>query len=835
MTKGPVTQIIVHYLRYDRHYTGWSLWLWLEDSEGIACPFTDQDEDGMIATASLELPERYKDDAPATIGMIVRYDDGTNPWADREFGDRYITLEEQEGGIEVWILQGRAELFTRRLSARWMDFHLIRVDRGVPLPREEHLSWSLQHEDGRQLALTSIEALDTDDHGFASAFHCLLQDDLELDAAYTILHRNREERTIVRHDRLFETPSFHQLYTYTGTDLGATYTSHETRFRLWAPTAAQVELVIYESGQPHSPYHVYPMNKAEQGTWVATLLGDGDERIYTYRVLVLGEWREAVDPYARAVTVGGERGVVLDPTRSHPEGWATSEHPRPKQPYATDAIIYELHVRDLSVHPASGVQHKGLFLGLTEQDTASPAGLSTGLTYVKELGVTHIQLLPIFDYQTVDERNPAASYNWGYDPKNYNAPEGSYATNPYDPACRIRELKAAILAMHREGLGVIMDVVYNHMYKVETSWLELLVPGYYYRTVADGRLADGTGVGNDTASERPMMRKLILDSVTYWAREYQLDGFRFDLMGIHDLETMRQVRSLLDEIDPSLILIGEGWDLATPLQSEQRAVQAQAAELARIGHFNDAMRDGLRGSVFEPSEPGFLAGNFARTRQVQAAIAGGIPYSEGLALFAAEPEHCVNYAEAHDNHTLWDKLALCAPHADEPTRIRMQRMAAAIVLSAQGIAFLHAGQEFLRTKQGEENSYRSPDEINWLDWTRRDDHEATVQYVRGWVRLRREHPALRLPRADLIRRHLRFLDAPAGMIAYTLEDHAGGDPWRTLLILHHAHPKEQLISLPARGPWHVVCDGERSGTSVLYTVHDEQISVSPLTSMVLYR
>lgn len=601
---------------------------------------------------------------------------------------------------------------------------------------------------------------------------------------------------------------FDELYVYDGDDLGAVYAPEETRFRLWAPTASEAFVVLYET-EDGMPMKELPMKRDVQGTWTLTVAEDCGGLFYTYRVKVGEQWNEAVDPYAKAVGVNGTKTAILDLRSTNPEGWENDQKPPLASP--TDAVIYELHVRDLSIHPQSGIREKGKFLGLTEEGTRGPNGIPTGLDHITGLGVTHVQLLPIYDYsqESVDEsRLDEPHYNWGYDPQNYNVPEGSYSTDPHNPAARILELKHLIQKLHARGLRVIMDVVYNHVYDGYLIHFTKLVPGYYLRYKADRTFSDGTFCGNECASERPMMRKYIIESILHWVREYHIDGFRFDLMGMIDIETMNEIRRRLDEIDPTILTIGEGWMMETVLPKELRANQDNAEKLPGIGMFNDGMRDAVKGDIFIFDRKGFISGGDGYEDGVKRGVAGGINYGGQLRQFAVEPVQSVNYVECHDNHTLWDKIELSTPGASDEERRAMHRLASAIVLTSQGIPFLHAGQEFMRTKGGVENSYKSPIEVNWLDWERCAAHQDDVSYMRSLIALRKAHPAFRLKTADEIRAHLRFEAAPPHAVAFTLRDHAGGDPDRHLYVLYNANPGALSLELPALGPWEVRFGGE---------------------------
>ncbi|AIQ44731.1 pullulanase [Paenibacillus sp. FSL R7-0273] len=600
---------------------------------------------------------------------------------------------------------------------------------------------------------------------------------------------------------------FDQLFSYDGDDLGLSYTPQSSSFCLWAPTAFEAEVVLYHSWEDAAGEHL-PMTREVRGTWRLKISGDLEGKFYTYRVRVGEQWNEAADPYARAVGVNGDRSAILDMSKTNPERW-TDEKPLLADP--VDAVIYELHLRDLSVHPDSGIVHKSQYLGLTEDGTRGPEGIATGLDHIAGLGVTHVQLLPFYDYATesVDETKlDQPHYNWGYDPKNFNAPEGSYATNPYAPAVRIRELKTMIQALHDRGLRVIMDVVYNHVYDGFRVNFTKLVPGYYLRYKQDGSLSNGSGCGNDVASERLMVSRFIVESVLYWAEEYHIDGFRFDLMGLLDIETMQEIRRRLDQLDPSIMTIGEGWIMDTELAPGKLADQSNAASLPGIGHFNDGFRDAVKGNIFRYGERGFISGKHGLEQEVKTGITGGIVHEQASGQFADEPRQCVNFVECHDNHTLWDKIVLSTPGERDTDRAAMHRLASAMVLTSQGIPFLHAGQEFMRTKDGVENSYKSPVEVNWMDWERCAAHAGDVDYMKRLIALRRAHPAFRLRTAEEIRTQLMFEQSPAGAVAYTLRDHAGGDAAEHLYVLYNANPAGTTLKLPALGEWGILFGGE---------------------------
>lgn len=576
----------------------------------------------------------------------------------------------------------------------------------------------------------------------------------------------RDKETIDKEMFLFvRSNDFDNYFSYDG-ELGALYEKEGTLLRVWTPTAKSVEVWIYADDSFKGPSTKIQMVQKPKGIFEAYLPGDQHGTIYVYKILFLNN-RESisVDPYARATTVNGMKSVIADLNRTNPDGWGER---LPAFGLPEEAIIYELHIRDFSISETSGIVNKGKFLGLTEKNTQNASGRKTGLDYLIDLGITHIQILPMFDYATVDEANlTEPQYNWGYDPLNYNVPEGSYSTDPFDPFNRIFELKQMIRTLHDNGLRVIMDVVYNHVYDPKDQALERTVPGYFYRYNADGSLANGTGVGNDTASERHMMRKYIIDSVKYWAKEYHLDGFRFDLMGIHDSVTMNAIREALDKIDPSIIIIGEGWEMSTPLPEDLKASQRNAQAMPRIAHFNDSIRIALKGSDFgDEKDRGFISGKNYLEDLLLRNIKGAMHLSSHSSY--VDPEQVIQYVEAHDNLTLYDKLLRSNPDDSEEVRIKRHTLATSIVLLSQGVPFIHGGQEFLRTKAGVANSYQSPDEINQFEWERVTTYQESVAYVKGLIALRKSEYLFRLHTIEEIEAHFTILSENFNIVAFSL-------------------------------------------------------------------
>lgn len=634
---------------------------------------------------------------------------------------------------------------------------------------------------------------------------------------------------------------------YTGNDLGMTYTPQRTVFKLWAPSATAVRLRLYASDQSTAPEQTVLLKKGASGVWQTTLEGDQKGLYYTVQVQHGEQWLgETPDPYAKAAGVNGRRGQIIDLATTNPPGWAQDK--RPAQKNFTDIILYELHVRDASIAANSGIRNKGKFLGLTESGAKSPEGLSTGLDHLKELGVTHVHLLPVFDFRSIDESRPQDQrYNWGYDPEHYNVPEGSYSTNPADGATRIREFKQLVQALHAAGIRVVMDVVYNHTGGPnDLSVFNRIEPGYYYRQKPDGSYSDASACGNETASERPMMRKFMLESMKYWVQEYHIDGFRVDLMGIHDIETMNRISAELHRIDPTIFIYGEGWTAGgSPLPDSLRALKANTWKLDRIAAFSDDIRDAIKGHVFTPTEKGFVSGNPGLKESLKFGVVASTQHPQvqydqvnySKAPWAREPWQTITYAECHDNHALWDRLAISAPEVSEPERIRMQKLAGAIVLTSQGVPFLHAGTEMLRSKKGVENSFESPDSINQIDWSRKAQYPDVFGYFKKLIQLRKNHPAFRMTGSDQIRKHLRFLDtSDPNFLAYQISDHANGDPWRDIVVLYNGSGIIQEFTLPeGAGNWTMVLDVQDINENGLRSMRGNVVKVAPISAMVLFR
>ncbi len=639
-----------------------------------------------------------------------------------------------------------------------------------------------------------------------------------------------------------------------------TYSSSETVFKLFAPTDAECYVKVGNDS--------IAMTLADS-IWTATMPGDQKGKEYVF--VVNGQSSPGV--FAKAVGVNGKCGVVLDLKETNPEGWAQDKRPVVKSP--ADLVIYEMHHRDFSIDASSGLKNKGKFLALTEEKA---------INHLKSLGVNAIHILPSYDFGSVDEtRLQDNKYNWGYDPVNYNVPEGSYSTDPYDPQCRIREFKQMVQALHKAGIRVILDVVYNHTYDIEHSNFQKTFPDYYYRKEAPlsspegdtsaqntieapsgavgGAYSNGSGCGNETASEQPMMRRFMLESVKYWISEYHIDGFRFDLMGVHDIETMNLIRDEVNKIDPTIFIYGEGWSAgqcAYPL--EKLAVKAHVNQLHGIAAFSDEIRDALRGPFSDDTKGAFLAGIPGEEESIKFGIAGAIAHPQvdmskvnySKEPWANEPTQMISYVSCHDDMCLVDRLkASVAPLRSgglgEAELIRLDLLAQTAVFTSQGVPFMLSGEEMLRDKKGVHNSFESPDSVNHLDWQNLQRYPQVFDYYKNLIALRKNHPAFRLGKADLVRKHLTFFGVPSSgeegsgvvanntpcLVGFCLKDHAGGDAWKDIIVILNANREPQTVMIP-EGKYTVVCCDGKIDESGLGEVHGDKVVVDPQSALIIH-
>ncbi len=633
------------------------------------------------------------------------------------------------------------------------------------------------------------------------------------------------------HD-FYSSDAFEAKYTYHGTDLGAIWTPQKTSFRLWAPTAQEVTINLYRSGTAGTDDLLgqLTMHPDLNGTWVAERVGDLNGIYYTYLVLVDGHICEACDPYARTTGVNGERAMILDLVSTNPHGWENDHDPHAGF-RITDSFLYELHIRDLSMHRSSRIKNKGKFLGLTESGTITKGGMPTGLDHIKSMGITHLHLMPVYDYGFTDESRRNPQFNWGYDPVNFNVPEGSYATDPYNGAVRVKEMKQLVKTLHDNGISVVMDVVYNHVYDAGDFCFNKIVPNYFSRVSSDGIYANGSCCGNDTASERSMVRKYIVDSVNYWAEEYHIDGFRFDLVGLIDTSTINEIMETVHRTHPNVIFYGEGWSMNTQLTKPgyDLTVQANSPKVPGFAFFSDTIRDLLRGSVFYNDQPGFVGGAHCNKHDLEACFMG-------VPSWAAEPCQSVNYVSCHDNNTLYDRIALAAPEAPREVLIKMNNLAAAFTMLSQGVPFMQAGEEMLRTKPGkkggfDENSYRSPDKVNSIKWEDLDkeEYQQNIAFYRGLIAFRKAHGALRCMTQEEVWKTVHPIPCEnPHMVAFHIDE---GE--KEMLVIFNADTASVSMELPT-GHWNVNIRENMAGTQTLEVVKGS-ISVSPISALVLTR
>lgn len=631
--------------------------------------------------------------------------------------------------------------------------------------------------------------------------------------------------------------------TYDGDDLELAIDRNGYHFCLWSPMADSARVNIYKHGQGRNLITTFLLDKDKAtGTWRATSTDNLMNRFYTFQIKIGDRWLdETPGVWAKAVGVNGKRAAIIDFAKTNPEGWGDDRGPQVQS--ITDAVIYEMHHRDFSMHPNSGIVNKGKFVAMLEEGTLSLNDQPTGIDHLKELGITHVHILPSFDYMSVDETQlPSNIYNWGYDPINYNVPDGSYSTNPADPYCRIREMKEMIMALHEAGIGVIMDVVYNHTGITEGSNFELTAPGYYYRQRPDGTYSDASACGNETASDRPQMRNFIVNSVKYWVREYHIDGFRFDLMAIHDTVTMNQAAAAIKEINPSAFIYGEGWMAgSSPLPIEQQALKVNVAKMTGIAVFSDDIRDAVKGHYSNEGDRGFASGKPGNEETVKIGIVAStahpqVDYSKGnnaKAPYATSPQQIINYVSCHDDLCLTDKLDISMQGSTEDERINTAKLAQTIVFTSQGTPFMFAGEEIFRSKQRVHNSFRSPDSINAIDWNQKEKYRDLFDYYRNLIAMRKAHPAFRLRTADEVARHIKFDETKSdNLISYSITGNAGGDTWKEIKLVFNGANEAQTVNIK-KDDWTIVAQDGRIDMNGLGTTRGGSITLPPHTALIL--
>lgn len=826
----------IHYHRDDGKYGDWDIWTWTPNADGAAYTFdtTDANGDGV---ATFEVPV-----GTSQIGYIIRT---KGSWTEKDVdSDQFIQTGDYVGGTLDFYVVSKVEGGTAdetnikkgcvvaNVALDKADYTKINVTFNVdPTTTEEPVdpTKAISIVDSNDNAV-EIESITVD--GVNAV--CVLKTPVDVAEAcmsnksYKIIF-NGSEYYIDLPD-YYSSEDFESKYTYEGDDLGATYTQAATTFKLWSPAAADVKVKLYQEGLKNdadSPIKTVDMAKGDKGVFTAVVEEDLKNVYYTYEVTFKdGTVNEACDPYAKAVGVNGDRAMVVNLAETNPEGWENDKNPQSGITSYADCSIWEVQVRDFSYESESGVSeaHRGKYLAFTEEGTKNSTGKSTCLDYLKQLGVSHVQINPAYDYATVDEtRLDVDQFNWGYDPKNYNAPEGSFSTDPYHGEVRIKEFKQMVQSLHNAGIGVVMDVVYNHTYNTDYCFNKI-VPGYFYRGT------NGSGCGNDVASERKMVSKFIVDSVLYWHNEYHIDGFRFDLVGLIDVDTINKITEQLHAIDPSIILYGEGWTNTTTQPTKEGvnlANQGNCDKTPGFAYFNDAIRDTLKGHVFTATDKGYINGASGKASDVFNCAKAVANWTQ----FESLPLQSINYSSCHDNLTLWDKISTSNPEDSFDQKVKQNNLAAAITFTSQGIPFILAGEEILRTKVKEdgtfdENSYASPSKENSIKWGTLsiEKHQKALEYYKGIIAFRNAHPALRMSDSKDIDACLKPINytndddwSPEfkdGVVQYSI---SGYDKDDDIVVIYNPNDKDYNIKLP-EGAWNVCVQGDKAGTETLSTV-----------------
>ena len=821
--------IKLHYNRPDGNYTDWSVWFWDFGKDGKDIPFADENGERVATYAVGNGVEK--------VGFIVKLPN----WAAKDVAeDQFIEI----GGVLSGTIHVYVESGVKGYEIKYSDD----ITTGIKLTNAEY--------DGKlTITVTMTSKLLTEPDGvftlrcgdqdiplksvtnFNEKYYKLkVTEELDLMDTYTVIYDSKEYNVVM--PDIFSTEAFEEAYTYEGNDLGAIWCADKTVFRLWAPTATNVKVNLYKSGVDGTDDLIEQLEMIADvnGTWVAEKEGDLNGTFYTYTVDVAGATNEAADPYARAAGVNGKRSMVIDLDSTDPEGWENDTDPNAEL-NETDVIIYELHIRDLSIDESSGITNKGKYLGLIETGTKTESGIPTGLDHMKDLGITHLHILPMYDYGSVDESKlDTPQFNWGYDPVNYNVPEGSYASDPYDGAVRVSEVKQMVKGLHDNGISVVMDVVYNHVYSAGEFCFNKIVPMYFSRTGKNGSVSNGSGCGNDTASERSMVKKYIVDSVKYWADEYHIDGFRFDLVGLIDTETINAIIEEVHKTHPNVIFYGEGWTMSTGVtkQGYDMTTQTNSAKVPGFAFFSDTIRDLLKGSVFNTNETGYVSGASKSKTELSKSFMG-------LPSWVQNPTQTVNYVSCHDNNTLIDRITISTPNATREDQVKMNNLAAAYILTSQGIPFFQAGEEMLRTKPlgdgtYDHNSYASPDSVNSMKWNDLNEAEVmnTYNYYKGLIAFRKEHPALRLTTAEDVNATVTPIEHDnSRVLVFQIAGGINGETAESMYVIFNADSAAADVVLP-EGNWNVYVNSQKAGTEVLASV-EGTVSVEGISAMVLIK
>ncbi len=809
-------QLKIHYHRYDDSYAGWTLWTWVKDST-YEIKAEGQDDFGLIFNIDLDQYPPHQQ-----LHFLPKYKN----WAAKDAPDRSW---QKSMANEIWIIQEKSLIYTQKpdispfIRNAFIDGNkelTVLISNAISRDELSDLNPIIElSKTDSEIKVNSLELFPADQDSSAVIKIKLPQPlDMTQLPGHLSLKGYQPGDLIIRHIR--------DAKKYTFKDsLGIFYDPRQTRFNIFAPGANQVTLNIYNRPQ-HDQAQQYQLKEQSPGLWTALVNGDLLGKYYTYQVSgpdpTYTHEVELIDPNARATTAHNGRGIIINDD--------TPIADSPTFPFE-DAIIYELHIRDFTIAENSGVQNKGKYLGFVEPGTKLPGtDLATGLDHLSELGINTVQLLPVQDFEHEDVTN---NYFWGYMPVNFNAPDGWYATNPLDKSAVV-ELKKLIHGLHQRGIKVVLDVVYNHTAETSPNIrynFNGIAPNFYYRTRIDGSYWNGSGTGNEVRSETEMVRRFIVESVKYWVREYKVDGFRFDLMGLHDMETMRQIVTILRKLKPDIFIYGEPWTAGdTPIEPTVKGKQKNQG----FAVFNDHFRDALKGPWFN-LEPGYVQTG-SRLDQVKTGIMGSITD------FAAAPTEVINYVACHDGRTLWDRLIATTEdslfHTDTELKA-MDKLAAVILLTSQGTPFLHGGQEILRTKFGSHNSYNQPDKINKIRWDYKQENYDIFQYYQGLIKLRKAHPMFRLASAADIKENLVFFEAmglpvPAKCIAYQLSRGDTEDEWRQVVVLINPNKSAQNFQIPS-GKWILVINDHQAGTEIITPINGPEVTLKPISAMVMYQ
>lgn len=825
-----------YYHRQDAAYDGWNLYMWDVDQtgsiDGGQYDFAAAEDGSVAATVAVRT-------GAGSLGYIVRHSTPGNEWESKDVeSDRFIDLMGVVSGtISLYVESGKEEVKcvygddvviapTVKSAVYDEKNHTVTVEMTEELKADGLNTAFKVSAYGDEAAVSEVKAAGN------KVYTISLAKELDLSKQYKVIYDGREQQ--IQMPVYYETKEFEDKYTYTGNDLGAAWTKEKTTFRVWSPEAEAVVVNLYKSGTEGTDdlIDTLTMAKDVNGTWTAEKAGDLNGTYYTYTVTREGkEVKDICDPYARTTGVNGKRAMVIDLNTTNPAGWESDNNPHEGESI-TDQIIYEGHIRDLTIDEKSGVSeaNKGKFLGLTEDK-------ATAVNHMKELGISYLHILPMYDFGSVDETGKGSQYNWGYDPVNYNVPEGSYSTNPSDGAVRVKELKQMVQSLHNNDISVVMDVVYNHVYNANEFCINKLVPKYFSRYGKDGKLYEDSGCGNDTASERSMVRKYIVDSVCYWADEYHIDGFRFDLVGLLDVDTVNEIVAEVHKKHPGVMFYGEGWSMANEAVTGKytMATQVNSKQTPGFAYFNDSIRDALKGHVFNDTAPGFVSGEEGDEEKIAKNFLGAADW-------CSSPSQTINYASCHDNHTLIDRIANSRPDASREDLIRMNNLAAAVYLIAEGVPFMQAGEEFLRSKVNEDgsfnhNSYNAGDTVNAIRWGNLEEtaYADVFNYYKGLIAFRKAHGALRLSNAEDVAKTVSVVDGlDKNVVALDIKGGINGETADELFVIFNANTSSTTVSLPD-GEWSVCINDKAAGTDSLKKINNGKATVAPISAMALVR